>query len=517
MAIPTDTAAAAQSDATGDALLTSAEYLESLRDGRAVYLSGERVADVTTHPGFRNAARSVARLYDSLHDPAQRELLTTVDQHGIRTHRFFAPSQSAAELLAAREAIAAWARLSYGFMGRTPDYKAAFMASLGAAPGFYAPFDANALVWYKRYASRALFLNHVLVNPPVDRKRPIHEVADVFVHVVRETDGGIVVSGAKMLATGSALTHATFVAQNSAAQLEKGKAEDFALVFIAPMETPGLKLLCRPSYEAQAQSPFDNPLSSRFDENDAVLLFDDAFIPWENVLVYRDIERANSFYRQSGFLSRYNLQSGTRLGVKLDFMAGLFAKGISANGTDEFRGVQVALGDVLAWRNLIWALTAAMCLDPQPGPGSSVIPRVEHAATLRLFATQCWPTIKEIFETYLGASPLVVPSSHRDLQNPELRPLIDRYYRGSDSTAEARIKLFKLIWDAIGSEFGGRHELYERNYSGNNEQVRLDLVNIARGSKQLERSAAFVDQCLADYDLDGWTSDTWEIQDDRSP
>ncbi len=394
-------------------------------------------------------------------------------------------------------------------MGRTPDYKAAFMASLGAAPGFYAPFDANALAWYKRYASRALFLNHVLVNPPVDRKRPIHEVADVFVHVVRETDGGIVVSGAKMLATGSALTHATFVAQNSAAQLEKGKAEDFALVFIAPMETRGLKLLCRPSYEAQAQSPFDNPLSSRFDENDAVLLFDDAFIPWENVLVYRDIERANSFYRQSGFLSRYNLQSGTRLGVKLDFMAGLFAKGISANGTDEFRGVQVALGDVLAWRNLIWALTAAMCLDPQPGPGSSVIPRVEHAATLRLFATQCWPTIKDIFETYLGASPLVVPSSYRDLQNPELRPLIDRYYRGSDSTAEARIKLFKLIWDAIGSEFGGRHELYERNYSGNNEQVRLDLVNIARGSKQLERSAAFVDQCLADYDLDGWTSGIW--------
>ncbi|HEY8885100.1 MAG TPA: 4-hydroxyphenylacetate 3-hydroxylase C-terminal domain-containing protein, partial [Chloroflexota bacterium] len=260
---------------------------------------------------------------------------------------------------------------------------------------------------------------------------------------------------------------------------------------------------------AQAQSPFDNPLSSRFDENDAVLLFDDAFIPWENVLVYRDIERANSFYRQSGFLSRYNLQSGTRLGVKLDFMAGLFAKGISANGTDEFRGVQVALGDVLAWRNLIWALTAAMCLDPQPGPGSSVIPRVEHAATLRLFATQCWPTIKEIFETYLGASPLVVPSSYRDLQNPELRPLIDRYYRGSDSTAEARIKLFKLIWDAIGSEFGGRHELYERNYSGNNEQVRLDLVNIARGSKQLERSAAFVEQCLADYDLDGWTSGIW--------
>jgi 4-hydroxyphenylacetate 3-monooxygenase len=512
MKIPSDVASTAPDAAETDNLMTSQEYLESLRDRREVYIYGERVEDVTTHPAFRNAARSIARLYDTLHDPAQRDLLTIVDDYGIRTHRFFAPSRTAQELLQARDAMAAWARLSYGFMGRTPDYKAAFMASLGADPTFYAPFDSNALAWYKRYASRGLFLNHVLVNPPVDRKKPVHEVADVFVHVTRETDGGIVVSGAKMLATGSALTHATFVAQNSAAQLEKGKAEDFALVFIAPMDTRGVKLLCRASYEGRAHSPFDNPLSSRFDENDAVLLFDDAFIPWENILVYRDVERANSFYRQSGFLSRYNLQSGTRLGVKLDFMAGLFAKGISANGTDEFRGVQVALGEVIAWRNLIWALTTAMCLDPQPGPGKSVIPKVENAATLRLFATQCWVAIKDLFETYLGASPLVVPSSYRDLQNPELRPLIDRFYRGSDSSAEARIKLFKLIWDAIGTEFGSRHELYERNYSGNNEQVRLDVVNIARATRQLDAFKAFADRCMQDYDLDGWTSPTWTFE-----
>ena len=125
---------------------------------------------------------------------------------------------------------------------------------------------------------------------------------DVFVHVVEERDDGMVVSGAKMLATGSALTHATFVAQNSATQLEEGKAEDYALVFIAPLDTPGQKLLSRRSYELTADSPFDHPLSSRFDENDAVIVFDNAFIPWENVLVYRDVEKATGFYAQSGFL-----------------------------------------------------------------------------------------------------------------------------------------------------------------------------------------------------------------------
>ena len=112
------------SQVTDAAPLTGEEYLESLRDGRAVFIDGERVEDVTEHPAFRNSARSVARLYDALHDPDQSDLLLGVDRLGITTHKFFMPSYSAEELLAAREAIAAWARLSYGYMGRTPDYKA---------------------------------------------------------------------------------------------------------------------------------------------------------------------------------------------------------------------------------------------------------------------------------------------------------------------------------------------------------------------------------------------------------
>src|SRR5947208_11984668 len=153
---------------------TGAEYLASLRDGRDVFIYGERVDDVTVHPAFRNSARSIARLYDALHDPEQRDVLVGVDRHGIETQRFFMPSYSPEELMAAREAIAAWARHSYGFMGRTPDYKASFMATLGAAPEFYAPFEAGAAAWYRRYAEQTLFLNHLLINPPIDRNREVH-------------------------------------------------------------------------------------------------------------------------------------------------------------------------------------------------------------------------------------------------------------------------------------------------------------------------------------------------------
>jgi len=119
---------------------TGAEYLASLRDGREVWIDGERVADVTTHPGFRNSARSVARLYDAMHDDESSDLLCATDRHGIRAHRFFMPSYSAEDLLASREAIAHWSRMSYGHMGRTPDYKASFMATLGADPAWYEPF-----------------------------------------------------------------------------------------------------------------------------------------------------------------------------------------------------------------------------------------------------------------------------------------------------------------------------------------------------------------------------------------
>jgi 4-hydroxyphenylacetate 3-monooxygenase len=177
---------------------TGAEYLASLRDDRDVYVYGERVEDVTTHPAFRNAARSIARLYDALHDPKTKDVLTwpTDTGSGGYTHKFFRAARLREELIAQRDAIAQWARMSYGWMGRSPDYKAAFLATLGANADFYAPYQDNARRWYRAAQERVLYLNHALVQPPVDRHRPPDEVRDVYVHVEKETDAGLVVSGA---------------------------------------------------------------------------------------------------------------------------------------------------------------------------------------------------------------------------------------------------------------------------------------------------------------------------------
>jgi 4-hydroxyphenylacetate 3-monooxygenase len=488
--------------------MTGEEYLEGLRDGREIWLYGERVKDVTTHPAFRNAARMVARLYDALHDPAQQGVLTTETDTGSggRTHKFFRASRSAQELLEARDAIAAWARIGYGWMGRSPDYKAAFLGTLGSHSEYYAPYHANARRLYQEAQEKVLFLNHALLNPPTDRNRPAHEVKDVFVHVQRETGAGLIVSGAKVVATGSALTYRNFIGQYSTLPLQQ---EEFAVVFVLPMGAAGLKLICRPSYEMAAAvtgSPFDYPLSSRLDENDAILVLDNVLIPWENVLIYRDLEKVTNFFPASGFANRFTFHGATRLAVKLDFIAGLLMKAVECTGSSQFRGVQAAVGEVLAWRNMFWGLTTAMAANPDPGPDGTVLPNVDYGSAYRVLAPTAYPRIKQLIEEVVASGLIYVNSSAVDFQVPELRPYLDKYLRGSNGyDAEQRIKLLKLLWDAVGSEFGGRHELYERNYAGNHENIRMETLFTAMANGTADACEGLVDACLREYDLDGWT------------
>lgn len=215
------------------------EYLESLRDNRVVYLNGEKIDDVTTHSAYENSARSIARMYDALHDEQMRKILTTTTEEGYQTHKFFKEPKNAQDLLEARDAIAQWAKLSYGFMGRTPDYKASFTAHLKAFADYYEGFEDNARNWYKKTTKEVPFINHTIINPQVDRSKPLHENRDVYVRAVKERDDGIIVNGAKMVGTAAALTHYNFVSNYGAQDLGDGD-QSHALVFFVPMNAPGL-------------------------------------------------------------------------------------------------------------------------------------------------------------------------------------------------------------------------------------------------------------------------------------
>ena len=263
------------------------------------------------------------------------------------------------------------------------------------------------------------FINHAIIHPPVDRDRPPNEVGDVCCHVEKETDAGIVVSGAKVVATGSVLTNYTFVAHHGLIPVQDKK---FAVVFMVPTNTPGVKFICRTSYEMAATamgSPFDYPLSSRLDENDAVFILDKVLVPWENVFVYGDVEKANNFFPRTGFLPRFVVHGCTRLAVKLDFIAGLLLKAAEAAGTKDYRGVQANVGEVIAWRNLFWALSDAMVRDPQALDRR--LPAAQHGPRQRLRrSSPPWPTprSKYIIEQTVASGLIYLNCHAQRLQEP---------------------------------------------------------------------------------------------------
>lgn len=487
---------------------TGADYLESLRDGRDLWIYGERVKDVTTHPAFRNSTRSLARLYDAMHDPAMKDrlLVPTDTGNGGMTHAFFKTPRSRDDLRKGRDAVRCWQEMVYGWMGRTPDYKAALITGIGADPDYFGEYAGNVRHWYKKAQEGVVHMAHAIVNPPVDRSRPFDEVDDVFVHVEKETDAGVIISGAKVVATGAPQTQYVFVGHSGGPATRK----EFALSFIAPINAPGTKLICRQSYEFQAAtagSPWDYPLSSRFDENDSVLIFDKVLIPWENIIVY-NVDKLNSHYNDIHWDGQALLQSITRMEVKLTFLAGALSKALDITGSGKFRGVEAALGEAINWRNMVSGIRDGMIENAKPGFGGMMTPCYRYAKSYTIMAPQIYSRIKNICETVVASGLIYLNSNTADLRNPELRPYLDRYLRGSNGLgADDRSKIMKLLWDAIGSEFGGRHELYEWNYFGSPELNNLESLNVARKSGELDDMRSLVETCMSEYDINGWCTD----------
>ena len=210
--------------------------------------------------------------------------------------------------------------------------------------------------------------------------------------------------------------------------------------------------------------------------------------------IHRDVERLKSFYPKSGFFNGFTMQGCTRLAVKLDFIAGLLYKAARATGVEAFRGVQAQIGEVIGWRNLFWSLTDAMACNPEPWVDGAVLPNPRASSAYRLFMTEAYPAVRAIVEKVIASGLIYLPSHARDFKNPDIDKYLARYVRGSNGIDyKERIKIMKLLWDAIGSEFGARHELYEKNYSGSHELVRLFPLQLAQGSGALNEMVALAE------------------------
>jgi 4-hydroxyphenylacetate 3-monooxygenase len=477
---------------------TGNQHLEALRDGRDVFIDGHRVDDVTEHKAFRNAVRSAADLYDFQARPENLELMTFVSPDtGARVNRCWQLPRSYDELVARRRALEAWAQTHYGFMGRSPDHVASCIGGMVMGLELFRAYDprcAAALADYYRYArDNDLFLTYVIINPQADRSKSAHQQADAFLTagVVDEDASGVTVRGAKMLATSSVMANEVFV--TSIQPLQPGD-ERYAISFAVPMNAPGLRVLSRKSYEEAAVSRFDNPLSSRFDENDAVLYFDDVKVPWERVFVNQSTEMTLRQFHATPAHVYQNYQCQIRLIVKMRFLAGIAHRIAEVNGIVGFPQVREMLGVLAAEVGLVDGLLHGMEAKGALA-GGYFVPDRHLLYSAQVLTQQLYGKVIGTLRELAGGGMIMLPSSIADFDDPAVAALIDKSQKSPAASPQERVKFFKLAWDAAGSEFASRHVQYEMFYAG------ASFVTRGHAYRTFDWAAcrAMVDEVLAGY------------------
>jgi 4-hydroxyphenylacetate 3-monooxygenase len=447
---------------------TGAQYLAALADSRTVYLDGAPVKDVASHPAFAPVAAAVAQLYDVAADPANA-MICQDERTGQKTNRVFVAPRSAADLAAYRSAVQTWARQTHGWLGRSPDHVGAFVAAFGMNPGEFdhgeRPLGENITAFHQRVQREQPYLAYAIIPPQMSRARTASDWDDEFVQVgvVAEGGNGIVVSGAQMLATGGAVADEIFV---SCIKPLGPDDTDFAISFVVPVATEGVKLYCRRPYAPAVTSGYDYPLSSRFDETDALVVFDDVFVPWSNVFVCRSIDGLRRQFFQTGAHQLGNWQAQLRLSVKLQFIAGVARKVAAVNEIDKIPAVTDRLGELASIASIVESATVAAEQTAVPDESGFWRPGARALYGVMGLQAELYPRAIAILRELVGGGVLQVPSSVEDMRNPSTRADIDRYVRSPGVDAEERVKLFKLAWDVFGSEFGGRHLQYEMFYAG---------------------------------------------------
>jgi 4-hydroxyphenylacetate 3-monooxygenase oxygenase component len=443
---------------------TGNEYIESLRDGRTIYVNGDRVKDVTAYPPFRGIVATLASLYDLQHSH-RAELTYPSPKTGHPVSASFLMAETPDQVAARVRAEEMRADHTFGLMGRLPDFCNALVTDFATASAYIgrkeARYGENIVRYYEDCRENDWCLTHTLVDPQIDRSKGPTEQPDPFaaLHLVRETDRGIVVRGAKMLSTLAPFANEMWVGPFYP---RRPGEEKYALCFAVPMDTPGMKFICRETYDAGRNS-FDRPLSSRFDEEDALAVFDNVEVAYERIFINGDIETFNGVMQQR--IRGYTLlQAVIRGMVKLRFLAGLACHVADAIGRSEAIHVQAQLGELVANAELVAGLVRAAAQEVALG-ATQVMPNRALAATLWVMIPQCQMRAAEVIRQ-VGGSGMIMTPTEKDFANPEIAPYLEKYLQGKNIAARDRVQLFKLAWDMIGEPFGSRQLQYEWFYSG---------------------------------------------------
>ncbi len=450
---------------------TGTQYLDDLnRQPRDLWINGAPVSGrVTDHPAFKNVCQTMASLYDLQHRPELHEEMTyRSPSSGQPVGISFMQPHTREDLVRRRQMMTRWAEYSQGMMGRTPDYLNAELMAITSAAEFFGQQDSrfadNVRRYYEYVRENDLCTTHTLILPQANRGVGASHQADPYLaaRVVKETAAGIIVRGARMLATLPVADEILVFPSTVIRATEEDRP--YAFAFALPLSTPGLRLICRESFD-YGRSHFDHPLGSRFEEMDAVVVFNDVLVPWDRVFIYQDGELCNKMYADTDATVHMTHQVLVKDTTKAQFMLGLVSLMIDTIGIEQFQHVQEKAAEIIIALETMKALVVAAEANAQLNRYGVMTPDWTPLNVARNTFPRLYPRLVEIIQQ-LGASGLMALPTQTDFENPALRPDLDRYYQAKNTTAVERTRLFRLAWDTAVSAFGSRQVLYERFFFG---------------------------------------------------
>jgi 4-hydroxyphenylacetate 3-monooxygenase len=469
------------------ALRKGADYIKALRDGREVWHAGRRIEDVTTHPGFTGTIKTLADLYDKQHAPEFKDIMT-VEFEGERISSSYLPPGGPQDLALKRRHIELWSQETFGQMGRSPDFCAQLVVGLRDWAAIIEKTNRqwaeNARAYHLFCRQNDLCLTHALTDQYYDRTKRVSEQKDpdLILRVVKETAKGPVIRGLRTLATLAPISDEVLVYPNRARDPDEA---EYATAFAIPMNTPGLKIVCRDLY-AEHADPERHPLTVRFDEVDAALVFDDVVVPWERIFVYKDPKLlAGVLYIHTW--AQYSTM--LRLVAKLESFLGVAQLLTTWAGRNKSPSSQILLSSLIQDIQILRACIEVGEAKGYRATGGTWAPLL--SAAYRVHSIEASDRAERTMEALL-TSTLMLSAGASDLASPGIGPLIERYFRGGAPATKEHLRVLAIAADMVMSPFGKRSQLYERLQSGEVDRQRQRLYSQYQDPAPAERVLQFI-------------------------
>jgi 4-hydroxyphenylacetate 3-monooxygenase len=467
-------------------VISGKEYLNRInRRNAEIWIDGKQVAgDVSDHPSFAGVMKSQAKLYDLQLE--KMDLMTyTSPESGEKIGLSFLEPKTKEDLERRRIMIQEWAKASAGMMGRSPDYMNTAVMAFAAAADIFSgqnkSFAENMRNLYETAKANDYSFTHTFINPQVNRSMMYMENYSEIIsaQTIKSTKDGIVVKGARLLATQGGITDEILVFPTHASAFNK----EYAYAFSIPSNTPGLKFICRESFR-YTDSAFNHPLGSRFDEIDTIVVFDNVTVPWERVFCYQNPEAAYKIFAESSFYPLTAHQITSRRIVKTEFILGVLQMLINTINVGEFQHIHEKITEVILGLETLKSLLIASEVNARLDKWGTMVPDFNPLSTAILLYTRLYPRYCEIIQQ-IGASGLVSIPTEADFSSG-IKNDLETYLQAANANAKDRVKLYRLAWDISMSAFGSRQSLYERFFFG--DPVRMGSSIYQNYDK---------DQCLA--------------------